>query len=51
MFRADEPGLYHPAEAGGLRIGKRRRAPEALAEEASSSVRSSVETMPRSRGA
>jgi uncharacterized membrane protein YcaP (DUF421 family) len=27
MFRKDEPGLYHPAEAGGLRIGKRRRAP------------------------
>jgi uncharacterized membrane protein YcaP (DUF421 family) len=27
MFREDEPGLYHPAEAGGLRIGKRRRAP------------------------
>jgi uncharacterized membrane protein YcaP (DUF421 family) len=26
MFRQDEPGLYHPAEAGGLRIGKRRRA-------------------------
>lgn len=26
MFREDEPGLYHPAEAGGLRIGKRRRA-------------------------
>ena len=26
MFRKDEPGLYHPAEAGGLRIGKRRRA-------------------------
>lgn len=26
MFRADEPGIYHPAEAGGLRIGKRRRA-------------------------
>ena len=25
MFREDEPGLYHPAEAGGLRIGKRRR--------------------------
>lgn len=25
MFRQDEPGLYHPAEAGGLRIGKRRR--------------------------
>jgi uncharacterized membrane protein YcaP (DUF421 family) len=27
MFRKDEPGLYHPAEAGGLRIGKRRRSP------------------------
>jgi uncharacterized membrane protein YcaP (DUF421 family) len=26
MFREDEPGLYHPAAAGGLRIGKRRRA-------------------------
>jgi uncharacterized membrane protein YcaP (DUF421 family) len=26
MFRKDEPGFYHPAEAGGLRIGKRRRA-------------------------
>ena len=26
MLRDDEPGLYHPAEAGGLRIGKRRRA-------------------------
>lgn len=25
MFRKDEPGYYHPAEAGGLRIGKRRR--------------------------
>lgn len=25
MFREDEPGFYHPAEAGGLRIGKRRR--------------------------
>jgi uncharacterized membrane protein YcaP (DUF421 family) len=25
MFRADEPHLYHPAEAHGLRIGKRRR--------------------------
>jgi uncharacterized membrane protein YcaP (DUF421 family) len=25
MFREDEPHLYHPAEAGGLRIGKRRR--------------------------
>lgn len=27
MFRQDEPGLYHPAEAGGLRVGKRRRGP------------------------
>ena len=27
MFREDEPQLYHPAEAGGLRIGKRRRGP------------------------
>jgi uncharacterized membrane protein YcaP (DUF421 family) len=27
MFRKDEPGLYHPAEAAGLRIGKRRRGP------------------------
>jgi uncharacterized membrane protein YcaP (DUF421 family) len=27
MFREDEPELYHPAEANGLRIGKRRRAP------------------------
>jgi uncharacterized membrane protein YcaP (DUF421 family) len=27
MFREDEPELYHPAEAGGFRIGKRRRAP------------------------
>lgn len=26
MFREDEPGLYHPAEAGGLRVGRRRRA-------------------------
>jgi uncharacterized membrane protein YcaP (DUF421 family) len=26
MFRHDEPRLYHPAEADGLRIGKRRRA-------------------------
>jgi uncharacterized membrane protein YcaP (DUF421 family) len=26
MFRHDEPHIYHPAEAGGLRIGKRRRA-------------------------
>jgi uncharacterized membrane protein YcaP (DUF421 family) len=25
MFREDEPAYYHPAEAGGLRIGKRRR--------------------------
>lgn len=25
MFRQDEPGYYHPAEAGGLRVGKRRR--------------------------
>jgi len=25
MFKKDEPQLYHPAEAGGLRIGKRRR--------------------------
>ncbi len=25
MFRADEPQVYHPAEPGGLRIGKRRR--------------------------
>jgi hypothetical protein len=25
MFRADEPHVDHPAEAGGLRIGKRRR--------------------------
>lgn len=25
MFSEDEPGYYHPAEAGGLRIGKRRR--------------------------
>jgi uncharacterized membrane protein YcaP (DUF421 family) len=25
MFRKDEPQLYHPAEPGGLRIGKRRR--------------------------
>ena len=25
MFRRDEPALYHPAQAGGLRIGKRRR--------------------------
>jgi uncharacterized membrane protein YcaP (DUF421 family) len=27
MFREDEPHLYHPAEAGGLRIGRRRRGP------------------------
>jgi uncharacterized membrane protein YcaP (DUF421 family) len=26
MFRHDEPHIYHQAEAGGLRIGKRRRA-------------------------
>ena len=26
MFTKDEPQLYHPAEAGGLRIGKHRRA-------------------------
>jgi uncharacterized membrane protein YcaP (DUF421 family) len=25
MFRQDEPALYHPAEPGGIRIGKRRR--------------------------
>lgn len=25
MFREDEPHLYHPAQPGGLRIGKRRR--------------------------
>jgi uncharacterized membrane protein YcaP (DUF421 family) len=25
MFREDEPGYYHPAEPGGVRIGKRRR--------------------------
>ena len=25
MFKKDEPQLYHPAEPGGLRIGKRRR--------------------------
>ena len=25
MFKEDEPQLYHPAEPGGLRIGKRRR--------------------------
>ena len=29
MFKQDEPVLYHPAEPGGLRIGKRRRAPHA----------------------
>lgn len=27
MFKQDEPGHYHPAFADGLRIGKRRRAP------------------------
>ena len=27
MFREQETGLYHPAEAGGLAIGKRRRRP------------------------
>jgi uncharacterized membrane protein YcaP (DUF421 family) len=27
MFRKDEPQQYHPAEPGGLRVGKRRRAP------------------------
>lgn len=26
MFKRDEPQIYHPAEPGGLRIGKRRRA-------------------------
>jgi uncharacterized membrane protein YcaP (DUF421 family) len=26
MFKKDEPQIYHPAEPGGLRIGKRRRA-------------------------
>jgi len=26
MFKRGEPQVYHPAEAGGLRIGKRRRA-------------------------
>jgi uncharacterized membrane protein YcaP (DUF421 family) len=26
MFKQDEPGYYHPAEPGGIRIGKRRRA-------------------------
>jgi uncharacterized membrane protein YcaP (DUF421 family) len=26
MFREDEPQIYHPAEPGGPRIGKRRRA-------------------------
>jgi uncharacterized membrane protein YcaP (DUF421 family) len=25
MFREEEPALYHPAEPGGLRIGKHRR--------------------------
>ena len=25
MFAKDEPHIYHPAEPGGLRIGKRRR--------------------------
>jgi uncharacterized membrane protein YcaP (DUF421 family) len=25
MFKKDEPQFYHPAEPGGLRIGKRRR--------------------------
>jgi uncharacterized membrane protein YcaP (DUF421 family) len=25
MFKQDEPQIYHPAEAGGLHIGKRRR--------------------------
>jgi uncharacterized membrane protein YcaP (DUF421 family) len=25
MFKEDEPQIYHPAEPGGLRIGKRRR--------------------------
>jgi len=25
MFKKGEPQIYHPAEAGGLRIGKRRR--------------------------
>jgi uncharacterized membrane protein YcaP (DUF421 family) len=25
MFRADEPAYYHPAEPGGVRIGKHRR--------------------------
>lgn len=27
MFREDEPGRYHPSQAGGLRIGKHRRGP------------------------
>jgi len=27
MFGRDEPHLFHPAEAGGLRIGKHRRSP------------------------
>ena len=26
MFKKDEPQIYHPAEPGGLHIGKRRRA-------------------------
>ena len=26
MFKEDEPQIYHPAEPGGLRMGKRRRA-------------------------
>ena len=26
MFKRDEPQIYHPAEPGGIRIGKRRRA-------------------------
>ena len=25
MFKEDEPGCYHPAEPGGVRIGKHRR--------------------------
>jgi len=29
MFHADEPPHYHPAHTGGLRIGKRRRGPDA----------------------
>ena len=28
MFRKDEPRVYHPAVPHGLRIGKRRRAPD-----------------------